>query len=202
MIKVPNFYMVALLVCGLCGCGDTVNPIAGRDSTPSSPAPSTAPTPTPSPAAGTALDRSLAPDSVSKATSLRLSQGSPLYLVDASGASLYFLEDNRGGMRCDEICEGAWPPVLADSAQATAAQGVATSKLGTIPRRDGGVHVTYAQQPLYRYAGDSGAGRTAGHGVKDRWGNWSLITPSGERLSGTPAAQNPRDRPGATASSP
>ena len=36
---------------------------------------------------------------------LKLSQGSPSYLVDASGASLYFLEGNAQGTRCDATCE-------------------------------------------------------------------------------------------------
>lgn len=199
MTKACCYSAVLMLAATVSGCGGgTAAPDAGRD-TASSPVASTTPPATPEPVDGTGMERAPTAGAAQTAMEFRLSQGSPSYLVDASGASLYFVHDNRDGKRCDEICEDAWPPVLANASQASAGQGVAASKLGTIPRGDGGLQVTYAQQPLYRYAGDSGAGRTAGHEVKDRWGNWSLITPAGEPLPGQPNAQNERDRPGGVA---
>ena len=119
---------------------------------------------------------------------LQVSPGSPSYLVDATGASVYFLQDNHDGSRCDADCEHAWPPVLSQGGSAQPVAGVNAGLLGSLPRGDGAHQVTYAGQPLYRYAGDNGAGRTSGHEVRDKWGHWRLITPLGEALAGQPVA--------------
>ena len=121
---------------------------------------------------------------------LQVSPGSPSYLVDATGASVYFLQDNRDGSRCDADCEHAWPPVLSHGGSTQPITGVNASLLGSLPRDDGAHQVTYARQPLYRYAGDNGAGRTSGHEVRDKWGHWRLITPLGEALASLPAASS------------
>ena len=123
---------------------------------------------------------------------LKLSQGSPSYLVDASGASLYFLEGNAQGTRCDATCEQAWPPVVAGDAGTM--EGVQSGLLGRLQRADGRTQLTYARQPLYRYAGDAGAGRTSGHGVSDKWGQWALMAPDGHALAHDPPMENPAER--------
>ncbi|WP_057660424.1 COG4315 family predicted lipoprotein [Pseudoxanthomonas dokdonensis] len=123
---------------------------------------------------------------------VRLSQGSPSYLVDASGASLYFLQDNKDGRGCDAVCENAWPPVL--SAGAAAETGVHGELLGRLQRRDGRQQLSYNGHPLYRYAGDAGAGRTSGHDVQDRWGHWQLLAPDGNALSHEPPLENAAER--------
>jgi len=128
---------------------------------------------------------------------LRLSQGSPSYLVDGSGASMYFLEGNAEGTRCDATCELAWPPVKAGGADAGG--GVQVAMVGRLEREDGSSQLTYGRQPLYRYAGDAGAGRTSGHGVKDRWGTWQLMSPDGRGLKHEPASDNPNERAPPTA---
>lgn len=108
-----------------------------------------------------------------------VSEGDPPHLVDAAGQALYMLEGNEDGSRCDAACEDAWPPVLAEDAEPLAGAGGHATRLGTMQRPDGGFHVTYHDQPLYRYAADSGVGATAGHGVDDQWGSWSLVSPEG-----------------------
>ena len=123
---------------------------------------------------------------------LRLSRGSPSYLVDGSGASLYFVEGNTDGSQCDATCEHAWPPVMSASAQA--GTGVQPLLMGRLERADGQTQLTYGGHPLYRYAGDAGAGRTSGHGVQDRWGKWHLVSPAGDALEHGVSADNPSER--------
>ena len=79
------------------------------------------------------------------------------YLTNSAGSAVYFMEGDTDGSGCVDACTEAWPPVLVDQ-------------------------VTYNQHPLYRYAADVGAGRTAGHGVEDQWGHWHLIDPAGDAL--------------------
>ncbi|MDH5822718.1 hypothetical protein QFW77_06880 [Luteimonas sp. RD2P54] len=107
------------------------------------------------------------------------SDTTPAHLVDASGQALYMLHDNADGSRCDTRCEGAWPPVTTRDVQPAPGEGIQNDLLGTIQRQDSTLHVTYDGQPLYRYAADAGAGRTAGHGVEDQWGEWSLVSVHG-----------------------
>ncbi|MGR4875864.1 COG4315 family predicted lipoprotein [Pseudoxanthomonas sp. LARHCG66] len=152
--------------------------------------PESAPATRPAPKADT--PGGTAGGSTTEQASLRLSQGSPSYLVDSSGASLYFLEGNQDGARCDATCEYAWPPVATSSASVET--GVEQSLVGQIERKDGQNQLTYGGQPLYRYAGDAGAGRTSGHGVEDRWGKWRLLSPSGEALQHAVNADNPSER--------
>lgn len=110
---------------------------------------------------------------------LTVSDTDPQHLVDTAGQAVYVLAGNDDGSQCDAECEDAWPPVQAEDAQAQANPAGLAPHLGTMPRDDGGVHVTWDGQPLYRYAADSGTGATAGHGVDDQWGTWSLVSPEG-----------------------
>lgn len=57
--------------------------------------------------------------------------------------------------------------------------GLQRELLATMPHEDGALHVTYDGKPLYRYAADAGAGRTAGHEVEDQWGKWSMVSVHG-----------------------
>lgn len=110
------------------------------------------------------------------------------YLVDSADNALYFLEGNIDGSKCDAACQEVWPPMLATGQQPAAAPGVPGEKLGVSPSGQGARHVTYNGYPLYRYSGDQGAGRTAGHDVTDRWGKWQLINKEGD------AAQDPASK--------
>lgn len=132
-----------------------------------------------------------APEGSGAAPLLQVSAGSPSYLTDAAGASVYYLHDNRDGRRCDADCEHAWPPLLSSGGSVPPVSGVNPGLLGSLQRGDGSHQVTYAGQPLYRYAGDNGAGRTSGHNVRDKWGHWQLITPLGEPLEATLETNRP-----------
>ncbi len=99
------------------------------------------------------------------------------YLVDAQGRALYvFLNDSPGKSACTGGCLQAWPPLRVEGEPA-AGEGVDAGLLGTIVREDDGTtQVTYADWPLYYYAGDMGPGETNGQG---RGGVWYLIAPDG-----------------------
>lgn len=105
------------------------------------------------------------------------------YLVDGAGRALYILEGERmpGGMvRCVGACLGVWPP-LHTAGPPTAAAGVDPARLATVPMH-GHPHVTYAGWPLYYYHRDRAPGDTTGQHVRDAWGTWHLLAPSGEPI--------------------
>ncbi len=104
------------------------------------------------------------------------------YLANSAGSALYFVEGDTDGSKCIDLCMEAWPPFLVAEAAPTPGAQLQTGMLGTITRADGTVQVSYNQHPLYRYAADTGAGRTAGNDVEDKWGHWHLIGPGGDAV--------------------
>jgi predicted lipoprotein with Yx(FWY)xxD motif len=113
-------------------------------------------------------------------------QGAPApYIADSAGSALYALEGDRDGSGCTGDCTQTWPPVLVEGAAPSDSAGLQPGMVGVVQRPDGGTQVAYNGHPLYRYGGDAGAG-TAGHGVSDKWGHWSLVSPQGAPL---PAAK-------------
>jgi predicted lipoprotein with Yx(FWY)xxD motif len=192
--------MTAMMV--LCtACAERVQPAPtnGQDESAAEVAAAPAPAPATQPSVeGTAIDRPAA--ATAPNAMVQLSRGSPSYLVDANGASLYFLEGNTDGTRCDATCERAWPPAM--GAHADAGPGIAAGMIGALPRADGRSQLTYSRQPLYRYAGDAGAGRTSGHQVQDRSGRWSLLSPNGKALAHEPAPDNQAERTPPAADNP
>ena len=110
------------------------------------------------------------------------------YLVNGAGSALYFLEGDADGSGCVDHCIEAWPPALAAEVAPSAGDGVDATMLGTINRGDGSVQVTYGGKPLYRYAGDVGAGRTNGMNVRDKYGQWHLVGADGKPVAGEAAA--------------
>ena len=103
------------------------------------------------------------------------------YVADRSGAALYMLAGDADGSGCTGECTQTWPPVRIDDATPSDSPGLQAAMVGVVPRPDGGMQVAYNGHPLYRYGGDAGAG-TAGHGVNDKWGHWSLVAPDGTPL--------------------
>ena len=112
---------------------------------------------------------------------LSMSGGPSSHVVDGAGSAVYVLAGNEDARKCDAECEEAWPPVIAGEQRTAAGAGIEAANIGILQRGDR-AHVTYRAQPLYRYAGDAGAGRTAGHGVQDQWGSWSLVGLDGSPL--------------------
>lgn len=106
------------------------------------------------------------------------------FLTDAKGRPLYLLEgDQQERSKCRDECAKTWPPLGASGSNPKAADAaIDENRLGTIKRPDGSTQVTYDGHPLYYYEKDRGTGKPAGQGVRDTWGEWYLVTPSGRKL--------------------
>lgn len=105
-------------------------------------------------------------------------------LVDASGMTLYYYQQDSGGTSaCTGSCATAWPPLVLTAGESApvAGSGIDPSKLGTITRSDGSIQVTYDGKPLYTYQGDASAGQAAGQGV----GGFFAVTVSGSSSGGS-----------------
>jgi len=146
----------------LAGCG------AGQDSA-TEPEPSSAapvPTQTETEAASPEPEESSAPAQDTQAVELADSPLGPI-LVDGQGRTLYrFEKDTDGASTCYDMCATNWPALVGD---VTAGDGADGALLGTAPRSDGTLQVTYAGQPLYYFAGDQAPGDVAGQGLMDVW---------------------------------
>ena len=115
-------------------------------------------------------------------------------LVDGEGMVLYLFDnDTDGSSTCYDDCEANWPPLVGE---ATAGDGVDDGLLGTTEREDGTMQVTYADQPLYYFAGDQAAGDTNGQAVGDIW--W-VVGPDGAAITGDGAATDDEGDDGAAA---
>jgi predicted lipoprotein with Yx(FWY)xxD motif len=109
-------------------------------------------------------------------------QGDDRYLTDNAGRAVYILEGDDTGTRCVDDCLRAWP-VVGGAAPVSGVPEVQGSLIGTTTRADGTVQVTYAGHPLYYFADDTEVGVTNGRDVKDTWGHWYLVRPSGQMLT-------------------
>jgi predicted lipoprotein with Yx(FWY)xxD motif len=106
------------------------------------------------------------------------------YLVDGNGRSLYVLADTRGigGMnRCDRDCLRVWPAAMAARPTVPGA-GIDPAKLSTV-QGPWGSQLAYDGWPLYYFNRDRGPGETTGQNVRDTWGTWHLLSPSGAPVS-------------------
>ena len=81
---------------------------------------------------------------------------------------------------CYGPCTTVWPPVLASSTPSTSGKASA-SLIGLTTRRDGKKQVTYNGMPLYYYAADTKAGQATGNHLKDSFGLWVGLLPSGKQ---------------------
>ena len=136
--------------------------------------------------ADTSVTSAPATESSASAVTLKVAQSSEhgTYLADANGRALYLLEaDAQGASKCTDACAQAWPPLIANQGNPTAADAsVQANLISTIQRPDGTRQVTYGGHPLYYYAQDQGPGETKGQDLTDQWGEWYLVTPAGKPL--------------------
>jgi predicted alpha/beta superfamily hydrolase/predicted lipoprotein with Yx(FWY)xxD motif len=113
------------------------------------------------------------------------------HLVDQDGRTLYlFASDRDDPGRCGRPCLDRWPPLLTDGAAAAGA-GVDASLLDVVDRGEVGQQLAYAGWPLYRFAGDTGPGDAAGHGLG---GVWFVVAPDGTAVpvsASSPAPASP-----------
>lgn len=124
-----------------------------------------------------------APATAGATLTLATQGGHGPHLADASGAAVYHLEGDRDGSKCVGDCLAAWPPVLMTGTQPSGGTGLQGGMIASIARPDGSRQVTYNNLPLYRYAADAGAGATNGHGVKDKYGAWHLVSGQGTPIA-------------------
>jgi len=109
-------------------------------------------------------------------------------LVNGNGRTLYILAPEKGGkVTCTSAggCTTVWPPAVLPSgmSQGIAGSGVQVPLLGTVTSPAGDVRLTYGGWPLYTFTGDSGPGTATGQGVKDSFGLWWVLSPSGNPIT-------------------
>ncbi|MBI5877366.1 MAG: hypothetical protein HZB53_06930 [Chloroflexi bacterium] len=98
------------------------------------------------------------------------------FLADEAGRTLYmYTKDTKDTSVCTDKCEQAWPPLLVLGQPAVQA-GVTASLIGTTPRKDGTMQMTYKGMPLYYYAKDINPGDTTGQAVGTVW---YVVAPDG-----------------------
>lgn len=140
------------------------------------------------PAAASAGSATSADGSSASSASVRVSAagvpGVGTVLVDGNGRTLYVLASEKGGrVTCSAAggCTTVWPPLVLPpgTSRAVAGSGVQASLLGTVTGPAGEVRVTYGGWPLYTFTADSGSGTAKGQNVKDAFGLWLALTPSG-----------------------
>lgn len=162
-----RFALLLALVVGATACEAEPEDEVAR----TEPAAETTPAEAPeSPAAGTALAVETLPD------------GDGEYLTDQEGRTVYLLEHRDEPDACVDACADAWPPVLVEGSGQVTASGAQQDLVGTVARPDGTLQVTYDGHPLYYFARDEVAGSMLGHDMHDEWGEWYLVSPSGEAL--------------------
>jgi predicted lipoprotein with Yx(FWY)xxD motif len=104
-------------------------------------------------------------------------------LVNSRGFTLYiFVPDHHAKVTCKGGCAAVWPPLKVKAGQKPSAGGAAKKKLLGL---DGRV-VTYNHWPLYTYVIDKRPGQAKGQAVKDSFGLWYVISPSGKVIKTKP----------------
>jgi predicted lipoprotein with Yx(FWY)xxD motif len=101
-------------------------------------------------------------------------------VADSGGFTLYRFDKDKAKpatSNCVGACVGKWLPVLAGTGR-PALRGIDAKLVGTMRRADGGMQLTLAGWPLYRYTGDTKPGAWKGQGAG---GAWWVVTPTGDK---------------------
>jgi predicted lipoprotein with Yx(FWY)xxD motif len=102
--------------------------------------------------------------------------GTGSVLVDPSGRTLYTTDREADGtVRCVAECVATWVPLTVPTGTIPSGAAGVTGVLATVARPDGANQVTYNGRPLYTYAPDGGAGKSAGNGVHDSFGGTDFV---------------------------
>ncbi|MFF4802750.1 hypothetical protein ACFY1U_30790 [Streptomyces sp. NPDC001351] len=154
--------------------GTSAAGVAPVTSAPATSAPAASAPATSAPAGGAAS----ASGQTASTTTVRVEavKGGGGVVTDGTGATLYRYDKDRPNpsrWTCAGACVKTWIPVIVSGAVQTV--GVDKSLLGTV-HRDGRKQLTLGGWPLYRYAGDTGAGQLNGQG---KGGQWYAVTPAG-----------------------
>lgn len=103
-------------------------------------------------------------------------------VADARGEALYLFGRETGKKsRCYGACARAWPPLLTKG-KPRAGKGVKARLLGTTPRKNGKLQVTYKGHPLYYYVDDS-PGTILCQNVSEFGGLWLVVKPNGNPVT-------------------
>ncbi|HEX2362401.1 MAG TPA: hypothetical protein VHI11_10045 [Jiangellaceae bacterium] len=163
--------VLALFACGTDGATIT-QPVSPASAAPTATEAMTSPAPSPTATA----DSSPSPSPGTTITTADSEFGEILF--DDAGQAIYlFGRETTSKPECDDDCAEEWPPVLTEG-DPVAAGGVEPDQLGTTPRTDGSVQVTYAGHPLYYYAHE-GTNEVKCHNVREFGGLWLVVTPNG-----------------------
>ncbi|MBQ1023826.1 hypothetical protein [Micromonospora sp. C95] len=93
-------------------------------------------------------------------------------VTDVTGFTLYSFADDPAeppASACTGTCAESWPPVLIQAGGRVFVDGLKTDDIGAIRRPDGGVQVTIAGRPAYRFGGDTVPGDLNGQSVDNAW---------------------------------
>lgn len=120
----------------------------------------------------------------------RTQPGLGAILTDHTGHALYmYPPDARSRVTCTGPCAGTWPALTITAHQRPRAAGKAHQQLlGTVRDPNTGARaVTYAGNPLYRYAGDLSPGTAHGQALFLDGGPWYVLDAAGNPLTQTPS---------------
>jgi predicted lipoprotein with Yx(FWY)xxD motif len=170
-VRTAGLTVAACLLAAGCG-GEPSTPAAATTSSSSSS--SAAPT---SAAATTEAPPSPSPAAAGQVVTTDGSDYGTMLFDDVGQAIYLFDRETTSTPDCYDDCAVDWPPVLTDGAPVAAGE-VRAELLGTTPRQDGSVQVTYAGHPLYYYAHED-PGQVFCRDGAEYGGVWLVVTPAG-----------------------